>query len=123
MEPEGRHHSLTDIFRQVNELYFGDQVEIRKIGWSARRSWGRLGHYDPVHNTITISPVLDSPKVPRSVVAFIVYHELLHTLFEGRTAAGGRRHHPPEFRRAEKSHPDYRYAARFLSRFCQMKGR
>jgi len=122
-EPEGSNYSLTEIFREVNERYFGGHVELRQIGWSARRSWGRLGHYDPVHNTVTISPVLDSPKVPRRVVAFVVYHELLHTLFEDRTPAGGRRHHPSEFRLAEKSHPDYRYATRFLTRFCQARDR
>ncbi len=119
----GRCHPLEDVLEAVNRKYFGNRVELTRIGWSARRSWGRLGHYDPVHNTITISPVLDSPRVPRSVVAFIVYHELLHALPMEPPAGNGRRHHPPEFRRAEKSHPDYESATRFIREFCRRRGR
>jgi hypothetical protein len=119
----GTTHPLQEIYHEVNRACFGGQVDLNRIGWSTRRSWGRLGHYDPVHHTVTISPVLDSPKVPRSVVAFIVYHEMLHTLYGGRTAEGKLRHHPPEFRRAEKSHPDYEFVTRFLREFCRKRGR
>ncbi len=121
---EGRHHSLSAIFREVNRIHFGSQIDIRKLGWGARRSWSRLGHYDPVHHTITISPVLDSPRVPRSVVAYIVYHEMLHTLFEIEDAPAGRnRHHPPGFRKAEQVYPDYETAKHFLDDFCRHRGR
>jgi hypothetical protein len=120
----GRHHSLMEIYREVNHSFFDNQVEIRKLGWGPRRSWGRLGHYDPVHHTITVSPVLDSPRVPRSVVSYIVYHEMLHTLFDSSGGAGGRkRHHPPEFRKAERAHPDYLTAKRFLDLFYRTRGK
>ncbi len=123
MKPGGRHHQLGDILAEVNRVWFGNRVEIERIGWSARRSWGRIGHYDPVHHSVTISPVLDSPRVPRSVVAFLVYHELLHSLHYSRGRAGKRRHHPPEFRAAEKSHPDYESSRRFIRDFCRNRGR
>jgi hypothetical protein len=120
---EGKHHSLTAIYRELNHQFFGDQVEVRKLGWGPRRSWGRLGHYDPVHHTITISPVLDSARVPRFVVMYIVYHEMLHTLFGNDGAPRGRnRHHPSGFRKTEQSYPDYASAKRFLSTFCQTRG-
>ena len=115
---DGKYHSLHGIYLELNRRYFNDQVEIRKLGWGPRRSWRRLGHYDPVHHTITISPVLDSSRVPRSVVAYIVYHEMLHTLYEDASPAGTRRHHPPEYRRAERSYPDFASAKRFLKEFC-----
>ena len=121
---EGKYHSLTAIFREVNDRYFSNQVDIRRLGWGPRRSWGRLGHYDPVHHTITISPVLDSPRVPRSVVAYIVYHEMLHTLFECEGASHGRnRHHPVGFRKAERAYPDYEAAKRYLGAFCRGRGK
>jgi hypothetical protein len=123
---EGRHHSLSKIYHEVNSGYFNEQVEIRRIGWGPRRSWNRLGHYDPDHHTITVSPVLDSPRVPAFVVGFIVYHELLHTVFGealGDARNGRRRHHPPEFRKAEQAHPDYEAAKRFLADFCRRRGR
>ncbi len=116
---DGRHHSLRAIFRSVNEQYFNGQVNVRRIGWGPRRSRLRLGHYDPVHETITISPTLDSPEVPEYVVSYLVYHEMLHTLFGINQCAGRYRHHPPAFKKAERAHPDYEKAKRFLAGFCR----
>jgi len=118
---DGRWHPLQEIFREVNSRFFNDQIEVRKIGWSVRRSWGRLGHYDPTHNTITLSPVLDSPDVPRFVVDFIVYHEMLHAVFGDEKNYGFRRHHPPVFSRTERSHPDYEAVKKFIKKFCSKR--
>jgi hypothetical protein len=109
----GKHYSLREIYREVNAAYFGDQIEIRRIGWGRRNSWTRLGHYDSLHHTITISPVLDSPKAPAFVVKYLVYHEMLHAAFQDT-----KRHHPPEFRRAERSYPDYLRSTKFLKEYC-----
>jgi len=118
---EGHRHPLPEIFRETNRRFFNDQIEIQKIGWGIRRSWGRLGHYDPVHNTITLSPVLDSPDVPRFVVDFIVYHEMLHTVFSDEKNYGFRRHHPPAFSRTERAHPDYKAVKKFIKNFCSKR--
>jgi hypothetical protein len=115
----GKYHSPREIYRDVNGRYFNNQIEIRAIGWGPRKSWSRLGHYDPVHHTITLSPVLDSPRVPRFVLSYIIYHEMLHTVFEGTSSGGARKHHPPEFRRAERAYPDYENAKKFLREFCR----
>jgi hypothetical protein len=120
---QGRYHSLEEIYRELNRLYFNDQMEIRKLGWGARRSWSRLGHYDPIHHTITISPVLDSAQVPRSIVTYLLYHEMLHALFNGTGTAGRKRHHPREFNQAERAFPRYAEARKFLDRFCHTRGR
>ena len=119
---QGRYHSLAQLYAELNRRYFNDQVEIRKLGWGTRKSWRRLGHYDPVHHTITISPVLDSPKVPAYALGFLLYHEMLHTLFD---AGNGRRkrHHPREYSEAERGYPDYDAARRFLDHFCRTRGR
>jgi predicted metal-dependent hydrolase len=120
---DGHHHSLVEIYHHLNATHFNCQIEIRQIGWGVRRSWSRMGHYDPAHHTITISPVLDSSLVPREIVAYIVYHEMLHALFNDTSAAGRRRHHPPEYRRVEESYPGYREAKEFLARFCRHRGK
>jgi hypothetical protein len=119
----GKYHSLEAIYRDLNRKYFNDQVEIQSLGWSSRKSWRRMGHYDPVHHTITISPVLDSPKVPGTVMSYLLYHEMLHTLFPGIGAAGRNRHHPREFHRAERAFPYYAESQKFLNRFCRTRGR
>jgi hypothetical protein len=119
----GRWHSLVQIYRDLNNGYFNNQVEIRKLGWGARRSWRRLGHYDPVHHTITISPVLDSPRVPASVMAYLLYHEMLHTLFPGDCTSRRERHHPREFKAAERAFPGFESSRGFLDHFCRTRGR
>ena len=114
----GEYHSLLEIYRDINGRYFNNQIEIGRIGWGLRRSWSRLGHYDPVHHTITLSPVLDSLTVPRFVVGYIVYHEMLHAIFEDAPSGGVRKHHPPEFHRAERAYPDFDGAKIFLREYC-----
>jgi hypothetical protein len=122
-QAQGKHHSLAGLYRELNRRYFNNQVELQKLGWGTRRSWSRLGHYDPVHHTITISPVLDSPKVPRTVLSYILYHEMLHTLFESTVSAGRNRHHPREFLEADRSYPHYGSAKKFLEWYCRTRGK
>ncbi len=113
----GKHHSLQEIYLELNHQYFNDQIEIRRIGWGLRRSRGRLGHYDPVHNTITLSPALDEAGIPRFVVRYIVYHEMLHAIFENTSSGRFKRHHTSEFRRAEKAYPDFAVAQDFIREY------
>ena len=119
----GKYHSLRKIYRELNERYFNSQIEINRIGWGLRKGRGRLGHYDPIHNTITLSPVLDDPNVPLYVVRYIVYHEMLHVLFGRRPSGGARKHHPVEFRNTERAYPDYLKAKKFLDEFTRQLAR
>ena len=115
----GRYYSLETIYRELNSAYFNNQIDIAKIGWGLRRSRSRLGHYDPVHHTITLSPVLDAPGVPGFVVRYIAYHEMLHAVFEDTSAGGRKKYHHAEFRRAERAFPDFMRAKKFLGEYCR----
>jgi predicted metal-dependent hydrolase len=117
----GKYHSPQEIYQELNLRYFNNQIEIRRIGWGPRKSWERLGHYDPVHQTISLSRALDSPAVPKNVVRYIIYHEMLHSLFDEPSSSGFRRHHPPEFRKTEKAYPDFESAKKFLREFCRLR--
>lgn len=117
----GRYYSPRDIYVELNSRYFNNQIEIGAIGWGPRESRRRLGHYDPVHHTIALSPVLDSPQVPEYVVRYIVFHEMLHALFQETSSRRPWRHHPPEFRGAERAYPDYSKARVFLEGFCRKR--
>jgi hypothetical protein len=110
----GKYHSLRDIYERLNRRYFNGQIEVERIGWGIRKSRTRLGHYDPVHNTITLSPLLDSQSIPEFVLSYVVYHEMLHSVFEDASGRSARRIHPPELRRAERAYPDFEEAKRFL---------
>lgn len=113
-------YSLPEILEEVNHKHFNGQVEISRIGWGTRMSWSRLGHYDPVHHTITVSPVLDSPRVPRFVISFIVFHEVLHAVFEGPSERN--RYHSLEFKRAEQAYPNFAAAKKFLLLYTRSRG-
>lgn len=115
----GRHFSLEDIYNDLNRRYFNGKIDVERIGWGLRSSRKRMGHYDPTHHTITVSPVLDAPGVPEFVVRFIVYHEMLHALFDRTCAVGRKKHHSREFRAAEQAHPDSERARRFLGEYCR----
>jgi predicted metal-dependent hydrolase len=119
----GKHHPLREIYREINQSYFNNQVDIEKVGWGMRKSRTRLGHYDPVHHSITISPILDSPDVPRYVLGYVLYHEMLHTVFGTGSSRLVRTHHSPEFRRAETAYPDFAEAKRFLGNFLHKRSR
>ena len=105
---QGQHFDLEQIFARLNERFFKQELSCSRIGWSARHSRSVLGHYDPAHNTITISRSLDSSSVPGDVVEYLVFHEMLHIRFPLERHGSRRVMHSRAFREAEKSYPDYR---------------
>jgi len=110
----GRFHDLAELYEEINKEYFGGAVTAA-ITWGSRspRCAVRkrtVGSYSERSNTIRINPVLDRKTVPRSYVAFIVYHEMLHASM-GTPLRGKRRSvHSREFRRREKLFKEYEKA-------------
>ena len=64
-----------------------------------------LGHFDPAHNAILISRIFDRPEVPRLVVEYIVYHEMLHLRHPVEHRGASRCVHTREFKHAEQAFP------------------
>jgi hypothetical protein len=83
-------------------------------GRSLTRGSLRLGSYDPCAHLVRIHPVLDRDAVPDWFVGYVLYHELLHAALPPRPGPDGRWiHHGSDFRRRERSFPDYRRALRW----------
>lgn len=114
----GRHHDLEEIFHDLNRRFFNGQVAKPRLGWSPQNSHRVLGHYDSGHRAITISRKLDSPSVPRYVVEYVVFHEMLHIRFPVERRGQRRVIHSREFREAEKKFPQYELACRQLKHLC-----
>jgi hypothetical protein len=114
----GRHFDLEEIFRELNRRCFGGGIRLRRLGWSPQRSRSTLGHYDSAHRTITISRALDSPKVPRYLVEYLVFHEMLHIRYPVERKGHRRVVHSRGFREAEKRFPRYEQARRRLRLVC-----
>lgn len=123
---KGDVYDLEEIFRQMNDLYFDSKIKKPTLTWSARGTFRRLGHHDAAHDTIVISKSLDDRKVPRYVVEYVVFHEMLHIFHPAKLQNGRRYHHTPEFRRDERKFAFYKESEKWIennSRFLKRKAR
>jgi SprT-like family len=116
-QPSGEHHDLAPLFERLNQAYFEDSLSRPRLGWSSRVWRSQLGCFDPALNQIVINRQLDRPGVPEYVVAYVLYHEMLHQKHPVRFARCRRESHSAEFRREEKRFADYQRAMKFLERF------
>ena len=114
--PAGVCFDLAEVFETVNQQHFAGLVSRPQLGWSPQRARTLLGHYDPHHHAIVLSRLLDHPRVPRLVVDFVMYHEMLHIQIPVVQRGARRSIHPPEFRAAERQFPAYAEAKAFLKR-------
>lgn len=114
LPPRGRRFDLKEIFADVNRRFFSGEIEGVRIGWSPNRSRTTLGHYDSSHRSIAITRWLDAPRVPRYVVEYLVFHEMLHARIPVEHRNHRRVVHSAEFVAAERAFPDYARATRWL---------
>ena len=106
-QTSGHVHDLAKIADEVNRVYF-DGMITSKVTWGRDTSRKRVrvrrvGSYQRDVDTIVIHPILDDRRVPEKVVAFTLFHEMLHA----QQPATQKRHHDKAFRQAEKTHPHY----------------
>jgi hypothetical protein len=121
--PAGTHHDLEPLFDRLNGLYFNSALTRPRLGWSARTWRTQLGCFDPALNQIVINRQLDQNGVPEYVVAYVLYHEMLHLKHPMRFARCRRESHSAMFRREERQFTDYARALRFLSHFPSSRKR
>lgn len=112
-EAGGRVYDLGRIFHRLNRQYFANALPRPQLTWSRAPARTNLAHYDPAHNVIVVSRMFDSRRVPRWLVEYIVFHEMLHLKFARR---GGVRSmaHTPAFRREEHRFRHYGKAIALL---------
>jgi hypothetical protein len=111
---QGHTYDLDAIFEELNTRFFHGLLARPRMTWSGEHARNRLGHYDPVHNAIVVSRVFDHPRVPRVVVEYIVYHEMLHLKHPVRMRGSRRCVHSAEFQAEEQLFPRLDEAKRFL---------
>ena len=114
--PQGHSYDLEEIFEEINLQYFHGLMARPGIGWSVRPSRTTLGHYDPSHHMIVLSKVLDSPHVPRLVVEYVMFHEMLHLRYPVEHKGSRRCVHTPEFKMAEKEFLHLKQAKEILKK-------
>jgi len=112
--PWGFFFNLQEIFDDLNRCFFQGEIRVQRLGWSAVRSRTVLGHFDSAHSSITISRWLDSARMPRYLVEYVVFHEMLHVVYPVERNGHRRVVHSAEFRAAERKFPQYEQARRKL---------
>ena len=110
----GHHYDLESVFADLNQRFFHGLLGRPRLTWSQGRARNSLGHYDPAHNTIVVSRVFDSPRVPRCAVQYLVFHEMLHLRHPVSLRGSRRCVHPPAFQAEENRFPHLAQAKRFL---------
>ncbi|SEK22487.1 Protein of unknown function DUF45 [Ruminococcus sp. YRD2003] len=99
-------YDIKELFEEVkNECFQGEFDGISSISWTDKPYKTYYGvHYTEDHS-IKINSILNSKDVPREVVKFVIYHEMLHR---------DNPKHNADFRRLEHEYPNYEECEHFL---------
>jgi hypothetical protein len=116
--PRGKAYDLIESFDHLNARYFEGHLERPTLSWSPGLSKRVLGHHDHVHGTIVVSRTLDSQKIPRFVLEFVLYHEMLHMKHPPRPQGNRTIFHGPEFRADEQLYERFKEAGQWLSQIA-----
>ena len=114
--PRGHVYDLDAVFEDLNTRFFHGLMARPRMSWSQSKTRRILGHYDPAHNAIIISRIFDHSAVPRYVLEYIVYHEMLHLKHPVKLRGSRRCVHSAEFQAEEKLFPRADEANAFLKR-------
>ncbi len=111
---QGEFYDLDKIFYKLNLVYFENKIPKPQLSWSKHRTYRRLGHHDPVHQAVIISKSLDDRYVPKFVVEYVLYHEMLHIKYPVEHKNGRRCVHTPDFKRDEENFPYFEEAEQWI---------
>ncbi|MGO9440189.1 MAG: SprT-like domain-containing protein [Terriglobales bacterium] len=112
--PQGEVYDLDQIFDELNQRFFHGLLGRPRMTWSQDHARNHLGHFDPAHNTIVVSRIFDRRKVPRFVLEYLVYHEMLHLKYPVKLKGTRRCVHGAEFQAEEKLFPRVEEAKKML---------
>ncbi len=122
--PRGSAHDLTAAFEYVNSCYFNGEVPMPALAWAKESPSRRMGFYHQPLGILAVNRALDSECVPRYVLEFVVYHEMLHGVAEPEDGLNRRVFHTREFRARERKFLRYDEAQKWLGRIAaSSKGR
>ena len=93
---------LKESFDRINQKYFYNFMDSPNLIWG-QESFAKLGSYEYISNTITISAVLRGES---ELLDYVMHHEMLHKKLKYKHKNGRNYHHTPEFRRMEREYED-----------------
>lgn len=119
LETSGRIYDLQVLYDKINAEYFQKalSLSITWYGLGERLSGMRvnLGLYDIALKLIKIHRLLDNSCVPRYVVEYVLYHEMLHSICPPMKEGKGRRSiHTKEFLERERQYHYFHCAKQWI---------
>ncbi|MCX6988035.1 MAG: hypothetical protein NTZ52_00780 [Chlamydiae bacterium] len=108
-------YNLQAMYDELNAQYFEGRVCL-SIDWFGRNpSSGRshrkvLGYYNSGKKCIRIHTSLNHPFFPPYFVAYVIYHEMVHSIAPPMPGRTRRKVHHEEFRKRERGFHDYAIA-------------
>jgi len=112
---KGNYYDLDEIFDKLNQEYFEGNMSKPRLFWSDSLTTRIFGHYEIARNRVVISQTLDNFRIPKFVVEYVLYHELLHKLHGVKWVKGKPMVHTPEFRRDEQNFKYYHQGEAYLN--------
>ncbi len=114
----GNEYDLAEMFSGLNARYFGGMLDRPLLSWSKRPTRRVLGHHDHIHRAIVISRTLDSAAIPRFVVEYVLYHEMLHVKHPAHVISGRTSYHGRLFREDERLFERFDEALKWLEKIA-----
>lgn len=90
----GRHHDLGPLLEAVARDQFDPPLPPPPVEWTQAAGRAVLASFDEAHEMITVTRLLDHPKVAEHTLRYLLYHEMLH--FEDFRAERARREAPAQ---------------------------
>jgi len=118
----GAVYHLGHVFSRVNRQYFDGAMDRPKLAWTCSVSYRSFGHYVFATDTVLLSASLDRPDVPKLVVDYIMFHELLHKKHGVKLHNRRRMTHTAAFRRDENRFERRSEADEFLKSYSRKLG-
>ncbi len=121
LEPVGQAYDLNQVIGKVAAENWKvlDGIELPRATWTSAPWFRTLGLYDDAFNTVIINKALDDERVPRFVLEYVVFHELLHARHAPKYGRGNslrRRVHTREFKNEEEKFAFFREANDWIDR-------
>jgi hypothetical protein len=121
LEVKGNVYNLQEIYDDLNREYFDGKLNLL-ITWFGKplqrnRSRVTFGLYHDQMRLIKINRIMDSPTFPDYVIAFVIYHEMIHHVCPAYYDKKGRHQvHSKEFKAEEQKFKHYDLATRWIER-------
>jgi hypothetical protein len=116
---QGNVYNLKKIYDELNEEYYGGKLNlsITWFGkpWQRPRSRVTFGLYHDSLRLIKINRLLDSPLYPDYLVAYVVFHEMVHHVCPAYIGENGYQQiHSKEFKAEEARYRHFALAERWI---------